>query len=61
LPILFSPIKHVEGRSLIQLHARHLGLLAVSSLIDGVFGSADDRHISGWRSIKVIDRSEEVK
>jgi hypothetical protein len=61
LPILFSPIKHVEGRPLIQLHAGHLGLLAVSSLIDGVFGSADDRHISAWRSIKVIDRSEEVK
>jgi hypothetical protein len=61
LPILFSPIKHVEGRPLIQLHAGHLGLLAVSSLIDGVFGSADDRHISAWRSIKVIDRSEEVE
>jgi hypothetical protein len=61
LPILFSPLKHVEGRPLIQLHAGHLGLLAVSSLIDGVFGSADDRHISAWRSIKVIDRSEEVE
>jgi hypothetical protein len=60
-PILFSPIKHVEGRPLIQLHAGHLGLLAVSSLIDGVFGSDEDRHISAWRSIKLTDSSEEVE
>jgi hypothetical protein len=61
LPILFSPIKHVEGRPLLPLHAGHLGLLAVSSLIDGIFGSAEDRHVSAWRSIKVTDRSEEVE
>jgi hypothetical protein len=61
LPILFSPIKHVEGRPLTPLHAGHLGLLAVSSLLDGIFGSAEDRHMSAWRSIKVTDRSEEVE
>jgi hypothetical protein len=61
LPILFSPIKHVEGRPLLPLHAGHLGLLAVSSLIDGLFGSDEDRHLSAWRSIKVRDSSEEVE
>jgi len=61
LPILFSPIKHVEGRPLLPLHAGHLGLLAVSSLIDGLFGSDEDRHLSAWRSIKVKDSSEEVE
>ena len=61
LPVLFSPIKHVEGRPPLPLHAGHLGLLAVSSLLDGIFGSAEDRHISAWRSIKVTDRSEEVE
>jgi hypothetical protein len=61
LPILFSPINHVEGRPLLPLHAGHLGLLAVSSLIDGIFGSAEDRHIAAWRSIKVTDSSEEVE
>jgi hypothetical protein len=61
LPILFSPIKRVEGRPLLPLHAGHLGLLAVSSLIDGLFGSDDDRHLSAWRSIKVRDSSEEVE
>ena len=60
-PILFSPIKHVEGRPLLPLHAGHLGLLAVSSLIDGIFGSDGDRHLSAWRSIKVMDSSEEVE
>jgi 16S rRNA G966 N2-methylase RsmD len=61
LPILFSPVKQVEGRPLLPLHAGHLGLLAVSSLIDGLFGSDDDRHLSAWRSIKVRDSSEEVE
>ena len=61
LPVLFSPIKQVEGRPPLPLHAGHLGLLAVSSLLDGIFGSAEDRHISAWRSIKVTDRSEEVE
>ena len=61
LPVLFSPIKHVEGRPLLPLHAGQVGLLAVSSLLDGIFGSAEDRHISAWRSIKVTDRSEEVE
>jgi 16S rRNA G966 N2-methylase RsmD len=61
LPILFSPIKHVEGRPLLPLHAGHLGLLAVSSLIDGLFGSDEDRHLSAWRSIKVTDSSEEIE
>jgi len=61
LPILFSPIKHAEGRPLLPLHAGHLGLLAVGSLIDGLFGSGEDRHLSAWRSIKVKDSSEEVE
>jgi hypothetical protein len=61
LPILFSPIKHVEGRPLLPLHAGYLGLLAVSSLIDGIFGSDQDHHVSAWRSIKVTDRSEKVE
>jgi SAM-dependent methyltransferase len=61
LPILFSPVTHVEGRPLLPLHAGHLGLLAVSSLIDGLFGSDEDRHLSAWRSIKVTDSSEEIE
>jgi 16S rRNA G966 N2-methylase RsmD len=61
LPILFSPIKQAEGRPLLPLHPGHIGLLAVSSLIDGNFGSGEDRHLSAWRSIKVRDSSEEVE
>jgi hypothetical protein len=61
LPILFSPIKQAEGRPLLPLHPGHIGLLAVSSLIDGNFGSGEDRHLSAWRSIKVRDSTEEIE
>jgi len=30
-------------------------------MLDGIFGSAEDRHISAWTSVKVTDRSEEVE
>jgi hypothetical protein len=59
--ILFGRVNRVEGRPLTPLHAGHLGLLAVSSMLDGIFGSAEDRHISAWTSVKVTDRSEEVE
>ena len=36
-------------------------MLAVSSLLDGILGSGEDRHIAAWRCIKVTDRSEEVE
>lgn len=36
-------------------------LCAVPGLLDGVFGSGEDRDIATWRSIKVTDCSEEVE
>jgi hypothetical protein len=30
-------------------------------LLDGIFGSGEDRHISAWRSLKVTDSSEEIE
>jgi hypothetical protein len=59
--ILFAPPKKIEGRPLTPLHAGHVALLAVSSLLDGILGSGEDRHIAAWRCIKVTDRSEEVE
>ncbi len=38
---------------------RQNGLLAVSSLLDGIFGSTEDRHIAAWRCVKVVDKTEE--
>jgi hypothetical protein len=59
--ILFAPPKRIGGRPLTPLHAGHVALLAVSSMLDGVLGSGENRHIAAWRCVKVIDRSEEVE
>jgi SAM-dependent methyltransferase len=59
--ILLAPPKKIAGRPLTPLHAGHLALLAVSSMLDGIFGSEESRHISAWRSVKVTDTSEEVE
>jgi hypothetical protein len=31
----------------------------VSSLLDGIFGSENDRHLAAWHSVKVVDKKEE--
>jgi SAM-dependent methyltransferase len=59
--ILFAPPKKIAGRPLTPLHAGHVALLTVSSMLDGLLGSGEDRHIAAWRCIKVTDRSEEVE
>ena len=59
--ILFAPPKKIAGRPLTPLHAGHVALLTVSSLLDGILGSGEDRHIAAWRCIKVTERSEEVE
>ena len=59
--ILLAPPNRVEGRPLTPLHAGHVALLAVSSLLDGILGSGEDRHIAAWRCVKVTDSSEEVE
>ena len=51
----------VKGRPLTPLHGGHVALCAVAGLLDGVFGSGEDRHIATWRSVKVTDCSEEVE
>ena len=49
----------IEGGPLTPLHGGHVALCAVAGLLDGVFGSGEDRHIATWRSLKVTDSSEE--
>lgn len=44
--ILFAPPNRIEGRPLTPLHAGHLALLVVSSMLDGIFGSGESRHIA---------------
>ena len=51
--------KQFFGRPLTPLHAGHVGLCAVSGLLNGVFGTGADRHVAHWEAIKVVDKTEE--
>jgi hypothetical protein len=57
--VLFAEPVSATGRPLTPLHAGHVGLLACSGLLNGIFGSADDRHIAFWQAVKVVDKTEE--
>ena len=57
--ILFAEPVSATGRPLTPLHAGHVGLLACSGLLNGIFGSGDGRHISCWQAAKVTDKTEE--
>src|SRR5208282_5005951 len=57
--ILFAEPVSATGRPLTPLHSGHVGLLACSGLLNGIFGSNDQRHIAFWQAIKVIDKTEE--
>jgi hypothetical protein len=59
--ILFGPPKGITGRPLTPLHGGHIALCAVSGMLDGIFGSGEDRHVAAWNAVKVTDRSEEVQ
>ncbi len=47
--ILFAEPVSATGRPLTPLHAGHVGLLACSGLLNGIFGSGDQRHIALWK------------
>jgi hypothetical protein len=36
-----------------------VGLLACSGLLNGIFGSGDQRHIAFWQAVKIVDKTEE--
>ena len=57
--ILFAEPVSAAGRPLTPLHAGHVGLLACSGLLNGIFGSGDQRHIAFWQAVKLLDRTEE--
>ncbi len=57
--ILFAESVSATGRPLTPLHAGHVGLLACSGLLNGMFGSGDQRHVSCWQAVKVTDKTEE--
>jgi len=57
--LLFALEPSPVGCPLTHLHAGHTALLAVGGLLNGIFGSAEDRHIATWSSVKVVDKTTE--
>jgi SAM-dependent methyltransferase len=57
--ILFAEPVSATGRPLTPLHAGHVGLLACSGLLNGIFGFGNQRHISFWQAVKIVDKTEE--
>ncbi|MGB7593269.1 MAG: DUF6094 domain-containing protein [Terriglobia bacterium] len=57
--ILFAEPVSATGRPLTPLHAGHVGLLACSGLLNGIFGFGDQRHIAFWQAVKIVDKTEE--
>ena len=55
----FAEPVSATGRPLTPLHAGHVGLLACSGLLNGIFGSGDQRHIAFWQAVKIVDKTEE--
>ena len=49
----------IGGRPLTPLHAGQVGLVACSGLINGIFGSGEERHIAAWKSKKVTTKLTE--
>lgn len=59
--IFFAEPPANSGRPLTPLHGGHTALLAVSSMLDGIFGAGNDRHLAAWHSVKVVDKNEHVE
>jgi len=57
--ILFAEPVSAIGRPLTPLHGGHVSLLACSGLLNGIFGTGDQRHIAFWQAVKVVDKTEE--
>jgi len=57
--ILFAEPPNISGRPLTPLHSGHIGLLAVSGMLNGIFGCGEQRHLSAWQSVKAVSCSTE--
>ena len=57
--ILFAEPASISGRPLTPLHSGHIGLLAVSGMLNGIFGAGEERHLATWQSVKAVSCSTE--
>ncbi len=53
-PYIFPREEASVGRPITPLHGGHVGLLCTAGLLNGVFGSGNDRHIARWRTVKHV-------
>jgi len=58
--LLFGQRTIIGGKPLTPLHGGHIGLLCTAGMLNGIFGSGENRHIAHWQSIKVVDHFEET-
>jgi len=58
-PYLLPREEASVGRPITPLHGGHVGLLCTAGLLNGVFGSDEDRHIARWRTVKYVTTFEE--
>ena len=59
--ILFGNPTTIGGQPLTPLHGGHVGLLCTGGMLNGIFGTGEDRHVACWQSIKVSDHIEETE
>ncbi|HWR13481.1 MAG TPA: DUF6094 domain-containing protein [Terriglobales bacterium] len=57
--ILVPKHQKMSGRPVTPLHQGHVGLLACSGMLNGIFGEGESRHIAHWRSVKYVDEFNE--
>jgi len=57
--VLFAQQADVTGRPLTPLHGGHVGLLCTAGMLNGIFGEGEARHIAHWKSVKLVDKSED--
>ena len=57
--VLVRKHQKMSGRPVTPLHKGHVGLLACSGMLNGFFGSGEERHIAHGRAIKHVDESNE--
>jgi hypothetical protein len=53
-PYIFPREEASVGRPITPLHGGHVGLLCTAGLLNGVFGSGEERHIARWRTVKHV-------
>jgi hypothetical protein len=61
IPLLLPRQEVAGGRPITPLHGGHVGLLATAGMLNGVFGSDDQKHIARWRPVKHTTTITEIE